>query len=653
MTRSTRSLRSLLLVIPLIATLLATGAAVGSDAQAVRAADAAAPEGRLIVFWKPGHSTAIADSRMASASTVAGRAGARSLVIARPGSAGALAAQLRSDPDVAAVIPDARVTLDDWPASGSPNDPSYASNQAELPLIGVPTAWQTTIGSASVIVAIIDTGTTPTHEDLAGIAFVSPYNEITGTAGADDDNGHGTHVTGTIAAQTNNGTGIAGIAPGVRILPIKALDAAGGGSFSDILNSVDYAVAHGAKIINMSLGGSLVAGSVAAMQPTFDAAYDAGVTIVAAAGNDSDSSIRYPCAFNHVICVAATDNSDAHASFSNANAYVDISGPGVSDDSTYPFGCAAAPSCYLLMSGTSMATPHVVGVAALVLSAHPTDTPDQVEAALESTAVDLGTAGRDDAFGYGRVNAAAAVALSPTPTPLPSPTPTPTPSPSPSPTPAPDVTAPTMTALSAPSLVTSANAAFSATFTGSDNVRVTAYQVRTKKGATGTWSATTTQTATSRAFSGLGTGTWYIDVRARDAVGNLSAWREAVVVVPTDDRAWSFSAGNARRTGSAYFRATATTTYASGAKMKLTFSGSSFSLLGTTGRYYGKLRITLDGTTYTVDTGYYKGVRETGNHYRVVLFSKNLANARHIVTITCLATSGRRTIGIDAAGWRN
>jgi hypothetical protein len=135
--------------------------------------------------------------------------------------------------------------------------------------------------------------------------------------------------------------------------------------------------------------------------------------------------------------------------------------------------------------------------------------------------------------------------------------------------------------------------------------------------------------------------------------GNLSAWREAVVVVPTDDRAWSFSAGNARRAGSAYFRATATTTYASGAKMKLTFSGSSFSLLGTTGRSYGKLRITLDGRSYTVDAGYYKGVRETGNHYRVVLFSRNLANVRHTVTITCLATSGRRTIGIDAAGWRN
>ncbi len=377
MTRSTRSLRPLLLVIPLVASLLATGAAVGSGVQAVRAADAAAPEGRLIVFWKPGHSTDLADTRIASASTVAGRTGARSLVVARPGSAGALAGQLRSDPDVAAVIPDARVTLDGWPASGSPNDTYYASYQTELPLIGVPTAWQTTTGSASVIVAIIDTGTTTGHEDLVGTTFVSPYNEITGTVGAVDDHGHGTHVTGTIAAQTNNGKGIAGIAPGVQIMPIKALDSTGGGWWNNLLNSVDYAAAHGAKIINMSLGGSLAADSVSAMQPTFDAAHAAGVTIFAAAGNSGNSSIQYPCAFNHVVCVAATDNSDAHASFSNTNAYVDISGPGVGEISTSLSGG------YVFMSGTSMATPHLAGAAALVLSAHLADTPDQVEAALE------------------------------------------------------------------------------------------------------------------------------------------------------------------------------------------------------------------------------------------------------------------------------
>ncbi len=386
-------------------------------ARATAAADAAAPEGRLIVFWKHGRPARLAGARIAAASTVVGRAGVRSVVIARPGLAAALAAQLRSDPDVATVIPDARMTADAWPASGSPNDPYFAPHQAELGLIGVPAAWRTTTGSAAVIVAIIDTGSTADHEDLAGTVFVNPYNEITGTPEAVDDNGHGTHVTGTIAAQANNGKGIAGIAPGVRVMPIKALNAGGSGYFSAFLAGIDFAVAHGARIINMSLGGPLPPASVTAMQPTIDAAHAAGVTIIAAAGNDGDGSIRYPCAFNHVICVAATDNGDGHASFSNANAYVDVSGPGVSEISTYPpFGCAGAPDCYGYMSGTSMATPHLAGVAALVLSAWPTDTPDQVETALLSTAIDLGTPGRDDVFGHGRVNAAAAVAYRPVPT---------------------------------------------------------------------------------------------------------------------------------------------------------------------------------------------------------------------------------------------
>ena len=416
MTGLIRPIRSLALVVPLVAALLATGAPSGGGVPAVRTANAAAPDGRLIVFWKPGRPANLADGRIASASTVAGLAGRRSLVVARPGSADALAAELRSDPDVAAVIPDAPMTIDAWPTSGSPNDTYYASHQADLPLIAVPTAWQTTTGSPSVIVAVMDTGTTVTHEDLAGTAFVGPYDASTNTAGAVDAHGHGSHVTGTIAAQTNNGKGIAGIAPGVAIMPVKVLDASGNGYLSYLLAGVDYAVANGAKIVNMSLGGSLTPASVAAAQPTFDATYHAGVTVIASAGNDGDSSVKYPCAFDHVICVAATDNSDAHASFSNANAYVDISGPGVDITSTYPsFGCSGSPACYLPRSGTSMAAPHIAGVAALVLSAWPTDTPDEIETALESTAVDLGTPGRDDTFGFGRVNAAAAVAYGPVP----------------------------------------------------------------------------------------------------------------------------------------------------------------------------------------------------------------------------------------------
>jgi len=417
MTRSIRLLRSLASVV-LVAALLATGVTPVSGMPAIRAIEAAAPDGRLIVFWRPGHQANpanLSDGRIASASTVAGRAGARSLVVARPGTAAALAARLRSDPDVVAVVPDARIMAAAWPSSGSPSDPYYATSQADLPLIGMPTAWRTTTGSASVVVAVLDSGTTPSHADLAGITLVSPYNEITNTAGATDDWWHGTHITGTIAAQTNNGTGIAGIAPGVSIMPIKVLDSTGTGYFSDFLDAVDYAVANGAKILNMSLAASLDAAAVAAAQPTIDAAHAAGVTIIAAAGNYEGSAVKYPCAFDHVICVAATDNSDAHASFSNANAFVDISAPGVAVMSTYPLGCSPLPSCYSPQNGTSMATPHVVGVAALVLSAWPAKTPDQVEAALVSTAVDLGTPGRDNTFGHGRVDAGAAVAFGPVP----------------------------------------------------------------------------------------------------------------------------------------------------------------------------------------------------------------------------------------------
>ena len=233
------------------------------------------------------------------------------------------------------------------------------------------------------------------------------------------------------------------------------------------------------------------------------------------------------------------------------------------------------------------------------------------------------------------------------------PAPTPTPTPTPAPTPLPDVTAPTMTTLSAPGLVTSPSRAFTATFAGTDDVGVVAYEIRTKKGATGAWSTPAPQSVTSHTFSGLAPGTWYIDVRARDAVGNPSPWREAVVVIPTDDRTWSFSAGNTRRTGPSYIRSTATTTSMSGARMKIAFSGSSFSLIGTAGRYYGRLRVTIDGHSYLVDSGYYRGARAATNHHRVVLYSRSLAPGRHAVTITCLATPGRRTISIDAVGWRN
>ena len=219
-------------------------------------------------------------------------------------------------------------------------------------------------------------------------------------------------------------------------MPVKVLDEVGQGYFSDFLDGIDYARVHGAKVISMSLTGSLLPVAVGWMQPTIDAAYAAGITMVAAAGNAGDSTVGYPCAFVHVLCVAATDNTDAKAWFSVYNQYVDISAPGVNILSTLSGGA------YGMMSGTSMSTPHVAAVAALVRSAHPDDTVNQVEVALLTSAVDLGAPGRDDVFGWGRVDAAAAVAVgaTPTPTPAPTPTPTPTPTATPAPTPTPTPT---------------------------------------------------------------------------------------------------------------------------------------------------------------------------------------------------------------------
>ena len=404
------------LVVP-VAHPLAASAASGSDAP------------RLVVLWRTPNQTAL---RFAGAAQeLHGLNKRRSVVIARPGQSQSLAAQLRSDPNVLAVVPDVLVTVDAWPAT-APNDPYYAGSQADLGVMGVPTAWQTTTGSASVVVAVLDTGMFIGHVDLDGVHVVSPRNEITNTTDVADGHGHGTHVIGELAAETDNGAGVAGIAPGVSIMPVKVLSDSGSGWFSDILDGIDWARTHGATVISMSLGGSLDPTSIAYYQPVSDSAYNAGITLVAAAGNNGDGTISYPGAFNHILSIAATNNADQHASFSNANTTVHLAAPGVSILSTYRTGG------YVSMSGTSMSTPHVAAVAGLVRSAHPTATVDEVEAALRETAVDLGTAGRDNVFGSGRVDAAAAVAWTPA---APTPTPTPTPTPPPSPTPIPSSSA--------------------------------------------------------------------------------------------------------------------------------------------------------------------------------------------------------------------
>jgi subtilisin family serine protease len=216
-----------------------------------------------------------------------------------------------------------------------------------------------------------------------------------------DDHGHGTHTAGTIAATTNNGIGVAGVAPNADLAICKALNAAGSGFTTDIVKCINWLrTTGGARIISMSIGST---GSTTAFDRELSAAYAAGVLLIAAAGNDGNATLNYPAAHPDVVSVAATDANDARASFSNCNADVEIAAPGVDILSTAPGGG------YQTMSGTSMATPHVSGVAAVVMK-QKNLTAAQTRALLTSTADDLAAPGRDTCFGYGRVNLARAAA---------------------------------------------------------------------------------------------------------------------------------------------------------------------------------------------------------------------------------------------------
>ena len=289
----------------------------------------------------------------------------------------------------------------------------HRGSQWNLDRIHAPAAWERSTG-AGVVIAVIDTGVEGTHPDLRGHVLTG-YDAIAGVEGGDvDDNGHGTHVAGIAAALTGNGRGIAGVAPDARILPVKVLDADGGGYTSDTAEGIVWAVDNGAQVINLSLGADT---PTAAEEAAVGYARENGVTVVAAAGNErtEGSPTSYPAAYDGVIAVAATDSSDRVAYYSNRGDYVDVAAPGSSIVSTYPSELVedadpmAGPVDYGRLSGTSMAAPHVAAVAALLKSYRPGLTPDGIEEALEGSAVDLGPAGFDDDHGYGRVDAAAAI----------------------------------------------------------------------------------------------------------------------------------------------------------------------------------------------------------------------------------------------------
>lgn len=289
-------------------------------------------------------------------------------------------------------------------ATYTPGDPKY-SQQWGLRRTGAPAAWDVTRGDAGVVVAVVDTGVDYTHPDLASqVDTANDWDFINGDSNAMDDHGHGTHVSGIIAATMDNGVGGVGVAPQVRILPVKVLDSKGSGDTFGVSAGIRYAADNGARIINLSLAGP----SDASMRSAVAYAQGQGCVVVAAAGNDDSSEgASYPARYTDVVGVGATTSGNAHASFSNYGTGVDVSAPGVNILSTLPI--AIEPSGYASWNGTSMATPFVSGVAALVMSVDPGMSAGAVIQRVLSTAQDLGDPGFDQVFGYGLVRADLAV----------------------------------------------------------------------------------------------------------------------------------------------------------------------------------------------------------------------------------------------------
>ncbi len=307
---------------------------------------------------------------------------------------------------------------------GSPNDPLYAQQWA-LSKIGAEEAWDIGLGDPDVVVALVDSGFQMDHEDLAGSNLWVNQAEQGGAPGVDDDGngftddvhgwdwveqdpvpndefGHGTHVGGTLVAATDNGLGVASLGRRITLMPLRVLDDRGNGYVSDLIDALEYARLQQVRLVNLSL---VLRFDSASLHEAIQALHRDGILVVAATGNYG-SQVYWPAAYTETLAVAAVDQNDLRASFSNAGPETDVAAPGVSILST------VNGNSYNLNSGTSMATPHVAALAGLLWSLRPDFTHEQVRALIRSTALDVNQAtwpGPDDFLGWGRIQAGVAL----------------------------------------------------------------------------------------------------------------------------------------------------------------------------------------------------------------------------------------------------
>jgi thermitase len=275
-----------------------------------------------------------------------------------------------------------------------PNDSLYQQYQWNLPIIETVKGWDLSKGSEDIIVAVIDTGVDLDHSDLSN-RLVEGINIIDEQSPPYDDVGHGTHVAGVISATVNNIEGVAGMSWYNKVMPIKALDHTGAGSTYSVAQGIIWAVDHGAKVINMSLGNYA---NAEFLHDAVKYAFDRDVILIAATGNDNTEEPGYPAAYPEVLAVSATNSYQDRASFSNYGNYVDVVAPGENIASTYP------DDQYAGLSGTSMASPHVAALAAMIRTANPLLKNTEVMDILRYTSLDLGQKGRDKYYGFGQID---------------------------------------------------------------------------------------------------------------------------------------------------------------------------------------------------------------------------------------------------------
>ena len=378
--------------------------------------------------------------------------GSRTLKIADGESVAATVKQLRGDQKVAYAVPDYRVHA----AAFQPNDPGRGHGWQALQWnfagtwgVNAPQAWDLAIaahapGGKGVVVAVIDSGVAYENRkpfrrapDLGGNRFVRGYDWVGNDKHPDDEESHGTHVTGVIAQQTNNAYGVTGLAYGVKIMPLRVLDSQGNGDGADISRAIRYAVKHHARVINMSVefDTGLRAGDIPEVISALHYAAKKGVTLVAASGNEGSAKVAYPARDRDVISVGASTAHGCLAQYSNGGSTLDLVAPGGGQDAAFSGNASDRANCnpsgsdrqivqqtlwgnvshfrLVGFEGTSFAAPHVTAAAALLiatkrLGAHPK--PAQIKARLKATARDLGAPGTDSHYGAGLLDVGAALA---------------------------------------------------------------------------------------------------------------------------------------------------------------------------------------------------------------------------------------------------